>query len=463
MIRSAALLSVTGYAWYTVFAFNEQTGYPDLGTAILQLVLFCLMSTLLGYYITRKILVSGPTLFKLVRLNIFYFLLYTLLVSGSNSILIHNYPLGAIWLGGGTFDFLASFWQLLSWLLGAFPLIASAESGVAPLPPLRSVEISLLVIPAIFLLTYMNFPPLVILLVIISWFAALCLTLLTAGLNSQETVSFRYDIILIHSIVPCLLAFVLFLTAFSAEAFQVLLGLQKALFTLLAYLLKLLDSLFGNPSQTPYSPGNPYSYTMPEEGRTPFQSPDLLIILIAALAALFIVLAILHLIKLFRMRVAPVSAAPYTLVRPPFSLKRILHSILLFLYNSSRSFLLLLKKSYRKTLRTLTAAIKGFLPPQTPTEAVCRCYRRFLFLAIRSRLPRRKSETPLEYVLRLQDNGRVTPSSLKEILELTQHYLETCYSTKPADWDRAKRCQNLLKTIKKTKLRVSKAQGARTT
>lgn len=454
MKRAAVLLSVTGYAWYSIFAFNEQKGHPDLGTAILQLALLCLLPTLLGYFATEKILKASPTMLKLLGLNLLYFLLYTFFISGSAFFLTNR----GFWPEGWSSLVFTSFWQLISWSLGVYPLIAAAEANTKNLlSALRSMEISLVIIPAVFLLTYMEFSPSVILLVIISWFTALSLSLLTQGVNSQGKISFRYDIIVIHSLIPFLLAFILFLTAFSAEAFQVLDGFLRTVLAFLVYLAKLLDSFFKLPPQSPYSPKNAPSPGIPEEGASLLQPSGILTVIFMVLAAILIIMAVMHLIKMLRIRITLSSDISPIIRGPAFSIKGLLQQILLlfvYLYKSSINLFSKLKQLYRKTAVKISEKIKNYLPPKTSVEAVYRCYRSYLRWAGHFGIPRGKSETPLEHAYRLQESRAL--ASQREIYELTMYYLETCYSTKTIDWEQAHKCRNLLNAIKKkNKLKIA--------
>lgn len=452
MKKAAVLLSVTGYAWYAVFAFNAQNSYPGLGSAIVQLALICLIPTLLGFFMTEKLLAAGPTMFKLLGLNLSYYLLYTVLASGTVTILVHK-GMPGFWSA----SVFSSFWQLISWSLGAYPLIAAAESNsTTNLTALRSMEISLTVIPAVFLLTYMNFPPLVMLLVIISWFIALSLTLLTGGAHSQNKIRFRYDIILIHSLIPCLLAFALFLTAFSAEAYQMLDGFLRALLAFLVFLAKLLDSFFRLPPQTPDSPRISYAPDIPGEGPGVHQSSVLITVIFIALAAVLLTLAVRQLIKLLRKRITLSSDRPPVRTHSAFSMKGFLRQLLrlfVYLYRKSLNLFIIFQRFCSDTAAKVRRQIQYHLPPKTATEAVFRCYRGFLCWASRVGCHRRKHETPLEHFSRLQESVSGLQSSREEIFELTQHYQKTCYSKQPADWNLAKRCQYLLEVIKKTKLR----------
>ncbi|KJS10352.1 MAG: hypothetical protein VR67_18825 [Peptococcaceae bacterium BRH_c8a] len=453
MSWAALLLSVTGYSWYLVFAYMTYATYPGLWTGLAGLFCLALLPTVLGFTINRSLLASGPTVLKLVLINLLLYLLYTGLTA-LGSVMIADYlfwnPPHSLTRAAYLFP---SAWQLLAWLIGTYYVFQTADIKAAAQPTgIKTVETSLvLVIPAIFLLTYMGFAGPLLIILVAGWFLALALTLAIEGTGVTATSVIRYDIVLFHALVPPLAAIILCAAAFLGEIRSVLQAARGALFALLAYLVKLLDMLFPPLPESNVVLPEMASPPMPTGGAENVQEPaSWFIYIIIGLGLLLLIPILRGLLGLLRIRLGAVPRLPQKRYSPFRALLQVWRWLITLVCSLLKIFAPLVTRlkalagGLRQKIKTI---LNRWLPAKTPGQKIFRSYEAFLRLGRRAGCPRQIYETPLEYARRLQTATTKQPYPGAEISRLTGLFLEASYSKKPLSWQQAAESERLFKTI----------------
>ncbi|KJS70580.1 MAG: hypothetical protein JL56_16655 [Desulfotomaculum sp. BICA1-6] len=452
MSWAALLLSVTGYSWYLVFAYMTHATYPSLWTGLAGLFCLALLPTVLGFTINRSLLASGPTVLKLVLINLLLYLLYTGLTA-LGSVMIADYlfwnpPLPLPW----TAYLFPAAWQLLGWLSGTYYVFQTADITAARPTGIKTVEISLvLVMPAIFLLTYMGFAGPLLIILVAGWFLALALTLAVEGTGVTATSVIRYDIVLFHALVPPLAAIILFAAAFLGEIRSLLQAAQGALFALLGYLVKLLDMLFPPLPESnvslPEMATPPMPTGMPENVQEP---ASWFIYVIIGLGILLLIPILRGLLGLLKIRLGAVPRLPQKRYSPFRALLQVWRWLITLAFSLLKIFAPLvsrIKNLAGRLRQKIKAILLRWLPAKTPGQKILRSYEAFLRLGRRHGCPRQAYETPLEYARRLQAVTTKQPYPDAEISQLTGLFLEASYSNKPLSWQQAAESERLFKTI----------------
>lgn len=456
MIWAATLLSISGYSWYLVLHYHLFAFFPSLWAALTGLVFLAVLPTWLGFFRNRALLASRPTVFKMLVVNIVQLALYAALLVAGNY-LGKNYFFPA-WVLKGS-DLLLPFSCLLfSWLCGTFFLLNHSLPTTLQPDTQRPVNVKVMeqslviILTAVYLLTFMGIPALLLFLIICAWFFILNLSLAVEGRGAAAPV-LRFDIVLLHFLLPLMVALVFLVLAFSAEARFLLLAAQKAILTLIGLLLKLLGLLFSNsPGSTASSPDlNIVVPIMPEQAQQNQEVPLWLLFVFLTLGLLLASFLLYSLIKLLKstLNLTPISGnTRRSLRRSKLPLLRRLLSLVRYLIRRCFHYLSKASTMLRKLLQYIKKILSRWLPAKTPSQGIFRSYETFLILAQKSGYPRKNSETPLEFAGRLEKSiaGKSFPS--EEIRRLTSLFLEAHYSNKPACRQQAAESVDLLARIR---------------
>lgn len=458
MIWAATLLSVSGYCWYLVFAYicsaNGSANYPGFGAGLAGFLLLAVLPTFIGFFSNRSLLTTGPTVLKLAIINLLQYLLYAALtVLAGTLVKAHLLKTSPELLYWKAYLFPSS-WQLLSWLCGLyFVFKATGPEAVDRPANIQALEISLvLVIPAVFLLTYNGFPASLLMLLITCWFMTLALTLAVEGTGFSAASVIRYDLIIFHAVIPSLAAVIIFLAAFWGQVRSLLQTAQKALvalWALLIYLLKLIPA--GSPAAPLPDPGitslSMKAGEMEQVPRMPlwFYAPFI------ALGLLLLFIGLWGLINLLKTRLSAAPRTPqrkYSLFRGLAQFWRWLAVLAWKLLTSCWGLFKWICVPVGKLRQKIMVVLRGLLPAKTPDQKIFRVYEIFLRLGRRFGCPRKTCETPLEYVRRLQTSGKIELFPGEEVEELTSLFLKARYSHEPVSWQQAAISEQLLKIIR---------------
>lgn len=455
MIWTAMLLSIVGYSWYLVVANNMAAGELGLWTTGLGgLFLLAVLPTFLGLIVNRRMLALNPVVYQVVLANLILSLLYAGVIA--LGIFITYYllqPPGE--LLARTIYLLPILWQGLSWLTGAyFGLNQTLVAGTGQLIGAKAVEISLaLLVPAIFLLTFMEVSGGLLLAVIAGWFLSLVLTLAVEGGGFTSASVVRYDLIFIHALIPILVTVVIF-GIFSAGGIHGLMVTAKqGLSAMLSYLVKLLELLFSGASPVEYDPSSNLAAfsNRPEGGERAGELPKWFVVPVLVVLALLLIPIVQGLTRLLQLRLSATSTLPGN--REPFSwrLRRMgkwLWLVVKQLVHKCSGGFNLLKVWAEKLWLKCEGIIKRWLPPKTPLEQIDRSYEAFLRWGRQAGYPRRPAETPTEYMLRMQKAAAGISLPHQEISRLTQLFLEARYSNRPLTWHQGQQSKLLVNKIR---------------
>ncbi|KJS84169.1 MAG: hypothetical protein JM58_11545 [Peptococcaceae bacterium BICA1-8] len=453
MIWAALLLSISSYSWYLIFAFNSSASSPDFWIGLMGLVFLVIIPTLLGLTINRNILASNPMVIRIILVNLLQYLLYTGLVT-LGSIIINNYLLGiSRELLNWTAFILPFVWQLMSWLFGTYYALSSAVVAAYRPSNIKAVEISLiLIIPAVFILTFKGFPVTLLLMIIVCWFLTLTLTLAVEGKDTSRASVFRYELVFLHALIPTLAAIIFFIIAFYGELRYLLVAAQERILTLWNLFVMFLDWLFSEPAEISTNDYNfPAFNIRPEREVMAQELPSWFIISLLILAIPLFIALIRALIRLFKMRLGSQQTSPrkgYSFTRSLRQMWTYFFLLLGDLLKESLKIYILFKVIVGKFLKKIRQMLRRWLPAKTPYHMVFRSYEAFLGWGRKSCFSRKPGETPLEYVNRLEKSAKIQPFPSEEISQLTSIFLEAHYSNKPVSWQQGEKSKVLLKKIR---------------
>jgi hypothetical protein len=449
MIKTAALISFSAYCWFLAFFYEITKTYPSPQLVLIQLLLVFGLPAVLGCRTTRTLLYKGPTLWKLVYVNGMAFLAYT-----AASIWSFLYLLGAgsptVWPLSRSAAQYDTVWQLAMWLCGA---LLAVNAGKRKLNLTRSgiLWISFSAVPAILLLAGMGFSATAIITAVAAWYF-----LLAFSLAADQNVPRHCGFLLLHSLVPCLMATLAITVVFTSEFKLLLDGLLRALMAVKDLLLWLLSFIFREPKA--YEADPDWLDSLKKDIRIPEEKeaadPTLLFCLGAVVFVVVAGTAVWNLYKLLRTRLAPVERRAPAAKRSLFSeLRAALKQILRFARNLGKCFPAACRFLLRGIVRMKNAVVSGIrtmLPPRSPQEAIERAYLRFLrWGRRRMRVRRNIAETPLEYANRLEKAAAEPSFPGQDVLTLTDCFLQVKYGGQGADWKTARQCAGYLKNIKK--------------
>lgn len=456
MIRPALVLTLSGYGWYLVLTHSYPPGLPIYGSGLAGLIFVALVPLLLGFAAGKTTIDAGPTIFRLILIVFLQYLAYAVLVALGGAVYESSFPVSF----AGPFIWTSlippAVGQLFCWAGGTYAAVMPPQPAAREyLVHLRAVETSLLVmIPVVFLLTFMDYPAALILLLTGGWFIALAFTLALAGGGADGRSIIRHDLIFLHILVPLVATTVLFFLAFSQEAHLFLQAARDGLGTALSFLFYLLglllrpktdggDMIWETGDQVFPTPSEPF---MPE--RTP---PPWLFLpfLIAAIPALYAALqALLQLLRT-RLKPSPATVRRFSLWKSFNRACRWLVTLMQTLFHQSLTLIKIMFRFWHRTGLKIAKVMRAMLPAQTPHQEIIRSYKRFLRWGRRRGCSYRPSETPFEYSLRLQNTARKRTLPGTEIDRFTALFLEARYSRHPACRRQSAACTALLKTIVK--------------
>lgn len=454
MIWAAMLWSISSYSWYLLIALNRTANHPNPWTGFTGLILVAILPTFLGFTANRSLLATGPTVLKAIGINARDYLLYAGLTVAGGILTRHflslPFPNPLEWA-----DYIfPSFWQFISWCYGMHFGINYAELRKADRPAaIKAAEIGLiLVVPAIFLLTFAGFPSSSLTMIILCWFIILALALTVEGSDWNKSSVICYDMVVFHAVVPTVVSVILFAMFFLRGTHSLMTAIKRAVIALLGLILHLLELLF---SKVP-EPGrlNPdiLGLTIGMEAPVPVKEPSVWVIALFLVVMLIILIPLVYnLIRWLKVRLHPVSPLPQAPF--PSSFLQIIRWLVRLVRNLAQEILNLFSR-----LRTLVAALqlklkimlRRWLPAQTPYQQIVRSYEAFLSLGRKTGCRRRTCETPLEYAQRLEQSTRQLVFPLKEINYLTSLFLEARYSDHLINWQQATECETLVNTIRST-------------
>jgi len=317
-------------------------------------------------------------------------------------------------------------WQLISWLTGTYYALNSAALANHRPSNIRAAEISLImIIPAVFILTFQGFSVSLLVMIIACWFLALNLTLAVEGRDTNEASVFRYELVFLHALIPAIAAIILFIIAFFGEIRDLFLAAQQGIIALWNLIVTLLNLLFSKPPEVDINSYDfPAFYAKPErEPEVAAQVSPLWFIIPLLILAIPPLLALINgLIKLLRMRLGSqqtFTAKRYSFIRSLFQVWKYLFLLVGHMFKQILKLIALMKDTGKKILIKITQLIKRWLPPRTPYHKVFRSYEAFLRWGRKSGFPQKPGETPLEYARRLQKSAPTHSHPYEEINQQT--------------------------------------------
>lgn len=444
MIWAALLLSVSGFSWFLTVAINSPADTSPFIYGLIMLVVVAIIPTLLGFNLNRRLLASNPMVVKIIIINLLLHLVYCGIIAiGSKLIFPELFNRQAY--------IFYYFWLLVFWLIGT---VYAHISSLASAPPsnVRAVEISLiLIIPAVFLLTFKGLPISILLTVIAIWFLILTVTLAIEGRGKGES-DFRFELVFFQALITVALAGIFFIIAFYGQMRLILLKLKEGVITLWHLLIGFLNRLFSEqPEVDPQEYSSPVAIPNLEEIAAR-DFPISLIIISAIIGIILLGLLMWALIKLMRMRLnfpQVSSGEKHSFIKSLAQLGKYLISLIKYLFQENLKVFRFMQLISAKVLKRIGLIIKDFLPARTPYQKVFRSYKALVRWGGRMGFFRRQGETPLEFTRRLENSTGIKPYPGKEINELTAIFLEAQYSDKPVSLEKGERSQMLLKRIKK--------------
>jgi hypothetical protein len=355
------------------------------------------------------------------------------------------------WQGGMTEAVFYTVSQTFFWILGTFIAmgLAGAELNVSPS---GAIAISVLAVPALLLISSMDYPITQMLITIAVWYLALSFTLATRGKGHH-----RYGIILFHTMMPCLIATLLFFGIFSDQFQLFFRGLQNILEAIQLFFSRLMNMLYnGLPSYESNDKDLFESYNNTKiPGKKVFNLQDLNILLGIIIAFCCIVI-LWKFVKLLKTRLAPTKRSlPNEKISLFASLRDGLTAFVHFWLGFFRLFIKVFRLFWQGALwlkHIIMAFVNKLLPPKTPDQAIFRIYWQFLRWGSRKHVYRTNAETPLEYAARLENSFKKQSIPIHEIRQLTLYFLQTRYRNKAVDWKIAQECKCLFKMIKSTRV-----------
>lgn len=334
--------------------------------------------------------------------------------------------------------------QALFWLLGALPVYLPENSR--PAAPSLCIFAA---VPAILLLAN-TAQVAVVLLCVAGWYFSVVFSL---AARSQAPLS--RTAVLLHSLIP-LAAVVLTVGLVFSGSLNMLFAQVKQLLLMLWQLILMLLKLLETP---------PEAYALEEiRGRAFEEALELaqrrgpvnmlpILVLGVCLAAAMLVMLVRLLIRLLNLRLTKKTPAARLPRRPRAGLTaaiRLLGQLLRGLADGLLAAALALARLVRLLWHSVKKRLRVLLPPKTPTESVLRSYRGLLRLGRLLRVPHTRSETPMEYLARLQALSLRRPVLLAEAQALIGHFVAVQYGGAVPSWQTAAECRRLLRKIQRS-------------
>jgi hypothetical protein len=446
MIWTALLMSITGFCWYLITAIDSSTTGNNIYLGIVLLLVISFAPTLTGYASNSRLLLSNPTVLRIITANALFYAVYIALVAIAGLLFSANSDVFQYWPLGRQYFVPACIWQFICWAIGSYYAIKSKAATAERPSNLKAAGISVsLMIPAIFLLTFKGIPVSLCLIIIGLWFLALTLTLALEGNDIKIGPVFHYELVFSHALVSLAVAVMLFFIAFFGQVRRLLLAAQQGILTLWYLFGSFMDWLLSKlpDVEADYLDRFILNYR-PEREIARHSLSRWFLVPLAFLAIPLILSLIRALVRVLRMRMnsRPLNkAGRFSVFKMLVRLGRCIIRLVASLYDLIRTFAI-------KLFAGIGHMIVAYLPAKTPYQKVYRCYLAFLRWGRKYGLSRKPAETPSEYALRLKRHFGDKPCPIEEIYELTSIFLEAHYRNSPIDWDQGHRSYTLLRKIR---------------
>ncbi len=446
-----ALIGMCCFLWYLALWATVFSSAPTLVTLAAALGLVCLIPRALGRLTNERLCAGGLKLGGTLLRNVTVFLPYTALTVGLLLLLFgraDNISTALYHTAG----------QALFWLLGALAVYLPDKNRQIISPSLCIFT----AVPAILLLANTGVQASVVLLCVVGWYFSLVFSL---AAKSEAPMS--QAAVLLHSLIPLAAVMLTVGLVFSGSLngfFTQVKHLLLAIWQLILMLLKLLD--------TP-----PGEYALEESRSNAFDeaialaqeygpvNPLPIIILGACFAIMTFVMLVRLLVGLLNLRLpqkAPVSARPlWRSGAGLLSAIRLLGLLLRGLADGVLVAALALARLVRLLYRIGKKRLLALIPPKTPLESVLRSYRGLLGFGRLLRVHRTRSETPMEYLARLQALSLRRPVPLAEAQALTGYFVAVQYGGVAPSWQTAAECRRLLRKIRRSSRIITRAKADR--
>jgi hypothetical protein len=446
MIWTALLMSITGFCWYLITAIDSSVVGDNIYLGFVLLFVISFFPTLAGYASNSGLLLSNPTVLRVIAANVLFDTVYIALVAfawllfSASSAVFQYWPLGRQDLVP------ACIWQFICWAIGSYYAIKSNAATAERPSNIKAAEISvILMIPAIFLMTFKGIPVSLCLIIIGLWFLALTITLAVEGKDIKIGPVFHYELVFSHAFVSFAVAVILFVIAFFGQVRRLLLAAQQGILALWYLFGFIMDWLLSKLPDVESDYLDQFIFNFKPEREIARHSPSRWFLIPLAFLAIPITVSLIRaLVRFLKMRLGPrpvIKTGGFSLFK---MLLRLGLCIILFVYN-----LYGLIRTYAiKLFAGIGNMIVAYLPARTPYQKVYRCYQAFLRWGRRYGLSRKPAETPSEYALRLKRHFGDKPCPIEEINQLTSIFLEAHYRNRPIDWDLGQRSYTLLRKIR---------------
>lgn len=434
-----ALIGMCCFLWYLALWSTIFSSATTLVTLAAALGLVCLAPRALGRLTNERLCVGGLKLGSILLRNAAVFLPYTALTVGLFILFSDrtDHVSTALYHTGG---------QALFWLLGALAVYLPDKNSQPVSPSLCIFG----AVPAILLLANTGAQISVVLLCVMGWYFSLVFSL-----AAKSKAPLSQAAVLLHSLIPLAavvltvgLVFSGSLNMFFTQVKQLLL----AIWQLILMLLKLLD--------TP-----PGEYNLGEQRAKAFEEAITLaqeygpvntlpiIIFGICFAVITFVMLVRLLIGLLNLRLPQKAPATRPSWRSAAGLPaaiRLLGLLLRGLAEGALAMALALARLIRLLYRLGKKRLLALMPPKTPLESVLRSYRGLLGFGHLLRIHHIRSETPMEYLARLQALSLRRPVPLAEAQALTWHFVAVQYGGVVPSWQTAAECRRLLRKIRRS-------------
>jgi hypothetical protein len=447
MIWTAWLLSISAYGWYQVFTFNEKVLY-DPATGFAGMLMLALLPTFLGFISNRYLLKSQPTVLKLVLSNSMQYLLYSGGLIWGNLLWCGIFTLPtAVPVDWKIYIFFPALWQLLSWLIGAYYCL-NFNQCANPSLHLKTVEISLLLFTTVlFLLSFIGLPGVLLGGLIGCWFILFTVTLALWGANFTAAAVPRLDIIFIHAVVPFLAAVIFFFIFFSREALQLLLSIQRGIISAWLLFVRLLDSFLGKPPETNYTPEYGSAPFLPQGGGELQELSTWWLVPLILIGFILLVVCFRELIKLLYMHLSAHSMPASNRTVLP-GLRAVGYRFVQLLKLFSQQVITWLKITAGKLRDEIKRRVRYLLSSPDPYLQIVRSYEAFLRLGQKAGCGKKAWETPLEYARRFIQSAPKHAAAEREVIQLTNLFLEAHYRNKPVSREQSDRGRMYLQRLR---------------
>ena len=436
-MRITALMGMLCFLWYLALWGASFSAATTLASFAAALLLVCLLPMALSRRVNERLSMGGLRLGGALLRNVLVFLPYAALV---------------VWLfaqfSGRVGDRSAALYhavgQALFWLLGALAVYLPDRSEPAS-PSLCLFAAA----PAILLLSATDAQISVVLLCVIGWYFALVFSF-----AAKSGAALSRAVVFSHSLIPLTVVALAVGLVFSGSLNLLFAQVKQLLLTLWQLLLMLLSLLDAPPEQHDLWPQHyPSLEELLKQEQGP-ANPLLIIILGVCFAAMLLVLLVRLTVRLLRLRL---PQRPPAARRPKGRLGaglrevlRLLGLLLQGLAGGARALAQALARFARRLCRWGKKRLLALLPPKTPTESVLRSYRGLLRLGRLLRVHYTRSETPMEYLARLQALSPQPPLALAEAQALTWHFVAVQYGGVAPNWQTAAECKRLLRRIRRS-------------